>query len=209
LHRQEINLPHGIFSLSVKNAALDHVLTISASGWLDGMRRVESPNFGPRPDSVDIRLIVVHAISLPPGEYGGGHVQLFFSNRLDPALHPYFEEIQNMQVSAHCLIERDGALTQFVSFLERAWHAGESSWRGSEDCNDFSIGIELEGCDEDAFSVAQYQRLAALVIALRKQYPAIGDDALCGHSDIAPGRKTDPGPKFDWDKLEDTIKQQS
>ena len=175
--------------------------SIDAAGWLRSAAVHESPNCDARPDGATIRLVVVHGISLPPGEFGGGHVPDFFCNRLDPAGHPYFAEICEMRVSAHCLIERDGGLLQFVSFDDRAWHAGESSWRGEPACNDFSIGIELEGCDDLAYEDAQYETLAALIGALRARYPAIGPDAVTGHSDIAPGRKTDPGPAFDWDKL--------
>lgn len=175
--------------------------SIDHKGWLQQALRVESSNFGQRPEPAEITLIVVHAISLPPGEYGGGYVQALFTNQLNPLQHSYFKSIAELKVSAHCLIERDGSVTQFVSFLERAWHAGVSSWKNRENCNDFSIGIELEGCDADIFTDIQYRRLAALVKALRKQYPAITENALCGHSDIAPGRKTDPGPLFDWKRL--------
>ena len=128
-------------------------------------------------------------------------MESFFCNQLDPDKHEYFSAICELKVSAHCLIERTGRLVQFVSFLDRAWHAGASNWRGEENCNDFSIGIELEGCDEEPYENVQYQRLAELVIDLRNQYPALTDEGLCGHSDIAPGRKTDPGPYFDWAKL--------
>ncbi len=174
---------------------------IDARGWLAGVDRVVSPNHDSRPAGTEIRLLVIHGISLPPGEFGGGYVQQLFCNRLDPGGHPYFAEICNLEVSAHCLIEREGRVTQFVSLDDRAWHAGESSWRGETACNDFSIGIELEGCDELAYGDAQYEALAALIGALRARYPAIEADAVTGHSDIAPGRKTDPGPAFDWSKL--------
>lgn len=174
---------------------------IDAQGWLDGVARVASPNHDARPADVDIRLVVVHGISLPPGEFGGGHVQEFFCNRLDPAGHSYFADICALQVSAHCLIERDGRVTQFVSFDDRAWHAGESAWRGATACNDFSVGIELEGCDELAYEDVQYATLAALIGALRARYPSIDSDGVTGHSDVAPGRKTDPGPAFDWVRL--------
>ena len=174
---------------------------IDAGGWLDGVARVSSPNHDARPADAEIRLVVVHGISLPPGEFGGGHVQRFFCNRLDPDGHPYFAGICALQVSAHCLVERDGRVTQFVSFDDRAWHAGESSWRGRSACNDFSVGIELEGCDDVPYEDAQYEALAGLIGALRARYPAIAADAVVGHSDIAPGRKTDPGPAFDWPKL--------
>jgi AmpD protein len=174
---------------------------INPHGWLQDVEIIRSPNYEVRPAAAEIRLLVVHAISLPPGQYGGGYVQQFFTNQLDAQAHAYFDEIKDLKVSAHCLILRDGQLIQFVSFLDRAWHAGASRWKGSENCNDFSIGIELEGCDEEAFDDRQYETLSTLVIALRKQYPAISDQSICAHSDIAPGRKTDPGPFFDWSRL--------
>jgi AmpD protein len=179
-------------------------LTIK-DGWLDQVEKIPSPNFEERPQNAEVALLVVHAISLPPGQYGGGYIQQFFINRLDTQAHEYFAEIAGMRVSAHCLVERSGNIIQFVSFDDRAWHAGASIWGERENCNDFSIGIELEGCDDDAFEPAQYEALAQLVICLRKQYPAISEQALCGHSDIAPGRKTDPGPCFDWAKLTTSI----
>jgi AmpD protein len=151
----------------------------------------------------------VHGICLPPGQYGGGYIQQLFTNCLDPTVHEYFAKIEGMKVSAHCLIERDGHLIQFVSFNDRAWHAGESCWQEQQNCNDFSIGIELEGSDEEPYEEAQYDQLARLVISLRKQYPAISQQSVCGHSDIAPGRKTDPGPYFDWHKLKQRIIQLS
>jgi AmpD protein len=180
-------------------------LRIDDAGWLQTADVFRSPNFDARPDNAQIKLVVVHGISLPPGEYGGGHIQQFFCNRLDSAGHPYFEEICEMTVSAHCLVERDGKLLQFVSFDDRAWHAGVSEWRGETACNDFSIGIELEGCDDDPYTEAQYQSLAELIRALRLHYPQIDADAIAGHSDIAPGRKTDPGPAFDWQRLADYL----
>lgn len=180
-------------------------LIIDDTGWLQGAERVASPNFDARPTGTDIGLIVVHGISLPPGEYGGGYIRQFFCNRLDGDEHEYFASICTMTVSAHCLVERDGRIVQFVSFLDRAWHAGVSEWRGKSACNDFSIGIELEGCDDEAYEAAQYSSLAGLVGALRARYPGISADAIAGHSDIAPGRKTDPGPAFDWAKLESLL----
>ena len=174
---------------------------IDADGWLSVAERLQSPNCDARPEGATIRLIVIHGISLPPGEYGGGQIQRFFCNRLDAGAHPYFETIADLRVSAHCLIERDGRLTQFVAFGERAWHAGRSRWRGEDACNDFSVGIELEGCDEEPYGERQYEVLADLVAALRQRYPTIAADAITGHSDIAPGRKTDPGPAFDWARL--------
>lgn len=145
-----------------------------------------------------IELIVVHAISLPPGEFGGSHIADFFANCLDCDAHPYFREIGELKLSAHFFIRRDGEIIQFVPCHKRAWHAGESSWRGRERCNDFSIGIELEGCDDQPFAAAQYEMLAELARAIKAVYP-IRD--IVGHSDIAPGRKTDPGPHFDWKKF--------
>ena len=181
-------------------------LCINDAGWLQSVEVVESPNFDSRPDNTPVKLVVVHGISLPPGEYGGGHIQQFFCNNLDPQLHPYFDSICSMTVSAHCLVERDGNIIQFVSFLDRAWHAGESQWHGETVCNNFSVGIELEGCDDQAYCDAQYVSLANLVAALRAIYPQITDDAITGHSDIAPVRKTDPGPAFDWAKLSGYLK---
>lgn len=169
-------------------------------GWLDGARRCPSPNCNERPDPADISLLVIHNISLPPGEYGTGCVQQFFCNELDCDAHPWFEEIRGLEVSAHLLIERDGRVTQFVSFLERAWHAGVSAFCGREGCNDFSIGIELEGCDTEAYTDAQYASLTAITGELMNAYPAITRGRITGHADIAPGRKTDPGPAFDWQR---------
>jgi N-acetyl-anhydromuramoyl-L-alanine amidase len=167
------------------------------TGQLEGCTQCPSPNQDERPDNIPIDLIVIHSISLPPGEYGGDAIERFFSNRLDRHAHPYFEEIHDMQVSSHLLIKRDGSVVQFVPFHKRAWHAGISSYCGRERCNDFSIGIELEGTDTDSFEQAQYRALADVIRALKQAYPGIGDN-LTGHSDIAPGRKTDPGIGFDW-----------
>jgi AmpD protein len=167
-------------------------------GWLAGARRVLSPNFDARPEGEAISLVVIHNISLPPGRFGGEGIAQLFTNRLDPAAHPYYAGIAQLRVSAHFLIRRDGVLIQFVPCGMRAWHAGVSQWQGRERCNDFSIGIELEGTDDRPFTQAQYRRLAALIGKLRCTYP-IAD--ITGHSDIAPGRKTDPGPHFDWLRL--------
>lgn len=172
--------------------------TLDAQGWLPLARRVESPNHDERPAGEAVSLLVVHAISLPPGQFGGNEVERFFVNSLDAGAHPYFSGISRLRVSAHFFIRRDGELVQFVSCLRRAWHAGASSWNGRERCNDFSIGIELEGCDEQTFEDAQYDRLGQLVVTLRQTFPI---SAVVGHADIAPGRKTDPGPKFDWQRL--------
>ncbi|AOZ12269.1 MULTISPECIES: 1,6-anhydro-N-acetylmuramyl-L-alanine amidase AmpD [Pseudomonas] len=168
-----------------------------ASGWCEGVHRCPSPNFNERPDG-EISLLVIHNISLPPGQFATGKVQAFFQNRLDVTEHPYFEGIKALRVSAHFLIERDGQITQFVSCLDRAWHAGISSFEGREACNDFSLGIELEGTDDQPFTDAQYQALIALTRQLQQHYPQITPQRICGHSDVAPGRKTDPGPCFDW-----------
>ena len=161
-------------------------------------RFVESPNQDERPAGTEITLLVVHAISLPPGEYGGDAIERLFTNRLEPAAHAYFREIADLRVSSHFLIRRDGELVQFVPVERRAWHAGASSWRGRSRCNDFSIGVELEGTDEGDFADAQYSRLAQLIRSLKAVLP-IRD--IAAHSDIAPGRKTDPGPGFDWPRL--------
>ncbi len=146
-------------------------------------------------------LIVLHGISLPPGEYGGGYIEALFTNTLDADAHPYFASIAELEVSAHFLIRRTGELVQFVPTDQCAWHAGLSCWRGRERCNDFSIGIELEGRDDQAYADEQYYSLTDLLAALKRQYPTISEDAIVGHSDIAPGRKTDPGPAFDWPRL--------
>lgn len=172
----------------------------SATGWCEGVRHCPSPNFNRRPDG-EISLLVIHNISLPPGQFGTGRVQQFFQNCLPCGAHPFFAEIADLRVSAHFLIERDGAVTQFVSCLDRAWHAGVSRFGEREGCNDFSLGIELEGTDEQPYSDAQYTALIELCRLLRQAYPAITDERICGHSDIAPGRKTDPGPAFDWLRL--------
>lgn len=169
-----------------------------ADGWLPGARRVESANHDARPEGEVVSLIVVHAISLPPGEFGGEGIVGLFSNCLDASAHPYFAQISSLRVSAHFLLRRDGELIQFVSCAQRAWHAGLSSWNGRQRCNDFSLGIELEGCDDMPFETAQYRALRELIRVLCVAYPI---EAVVGHSDIAPGRKTDPGPFFDWRRL--------
>ncbi len=162
------------------------------------MRIVESPNCDERPPGTEITLVVLHSISLPPGQYGGEAIECLFTNRLDPRAHPYFREVCRLRVSSHFLIRRDGEVVQFVPVGKRAWHAGASSWRGRDRCNDFSIGIELEGAEDDVFSEAQYRALAALVRKLRSKLPL---RAIAAHSDVAPGRKTDPGAHFDWARL--------
>ena len=168
------------------------------SGWWRHARRLASPNFGARPPGERITLAVVHSISLPPGQYGGDQVERLFTNRLDPAEHPYFEGLRGLHVSAHFFIRRDGDALQFVSCDARAWHAGESSWRGRVQCNDFSIGVELEGLEGQSFAPAQYVALARLLRALARRYPI---EHVVGHEHIAPGRKADPGTGFDWARL--------
>ena len=160
-----------------------------------------SPNCDARPQGVVPELIVMHGISLPPGEYGGGYVQQFFSNVLDETAHPYFSEIAALKVSSHLFIERNGRLIQFVPLNQRAWHAGQSCHQGREACNDFSIGIELEGTDDDAYSEQQYTVLKPLIDCLQQTYKTLAPKAVVGHSDIAPGRKTDPGASFDWARI--------
>ena len=176
-------------------AGVTHSLVITDDGLVKGVRYLLSPNHDERPPGTQIELLVIHNISLPPGEFGGSAIIELFTNRLDPAAHPYYATIADRRVSAHFLIRRDGETIQFVPCGNRAWHAGASEWRGRGRCNDFSIGIELEGSDETPFEDAQYEALAELILALRARYP-VAD--MAGHSDIAPGRKTDPGPHFDW-----------
>lgn len=177
-------------------------LTVEVNnGWLTGVCISPSPNYNQRPDGAEISLVVVHNISLPPGEFGTGCVSQFFCNQLDHSAHPYFEEIRGLEVSAHCFIDRHGAIEQFVSFNDRAWHAGRSSFEGEIECNDYSIGIELEGTDTQAYTSEQYQSLANLIHVLMVEFPSISNSRVTGHSDIAPGRKTDPGPAFDWERL--------
>jgi AmpD protein len=173
-------------------------LVVDADGWVTDVRRVDSPNADARPAGVLPCLVVVHAISLPPDEFGGDDICRLFTNTLDPAAHPYFATIAGLRVSAHFLIRRDGELIQFVAGDRRAWHAGVSCWQGRERCNDFSLGVELEGGDTYAFTAAQYAALRRLLRALCRRYPVA---ALAGHCDVAPGRKTDPGPTFDWSEV--------
>lgn len=168
-------------------------------GWLRSAIRCPSPNFGPRPPQACIDLVVVHSISLPPGQYGGDAVQALFTNTLDWDAHPYYQQIRGLQVSAHFYIRRDGALWQFVSGDERAWHAGRSCWRGRENCNDDSIGVELEGLEGERFEDAQYETLAQLCHTLAQRYPIAH---IAGHEHVAPGRKQDPGAGFDWTRLQ-------
>ena len=174
------------------------------TGLLENCKQCPSPNKDIRPENSTINLIVVHSISLPPGQYGGHAIEDFFQNTLDKNQHPYFEEIDTLNVSSHVLIKRTGEMIQFVPFHERAWHAGKSNYDGRECCNDFSIGIELEGTDTHPFEDKQYRQLDLLITALQRTYPQISDN-ITGHSDIAPGRKTDPGTGFDWSQLNSCI----
>ena len=177
-----------------------------ATGWFCGAIHCPSPNCNARPPGEAISLLVIHNISLPPACFGTGKVQQFFQNRLDPDEHPYFQGIQHLTVSAHLFVERDGAVTQFVSLLERAWHAGVSTFAGRKGCNDFSIGIELEGTDELPYTDAQYQALETLTRQIRLAWPVIDGAHICGHSDIAPQRKSDPGPAFDWSRYRKALR---
>ena len=170
----------------------------TAEGYGQGLQQIASPNCDARPPGCEIELIVVHAISLPPGEFGGPGVIELFTNQLNPDAHPYYVSIAELHVSAHFFIRRDGATIQFVSCLQRAWHAGVSVWRGRPNCNDFSIGVELEGSDESPFEGPQYAALSQLILSLQRIFPI---QEVTGHSDVAPGRKTDPGPYFDWRRL--------
>ncbi len=175
-------------------------LGIGDDGFLSSARKVLSPNFDDRPVNEDICLLVIHGISLPPGEYGNSCIEHFFCNNLDVGVHPYFSDIAMLKVSSHVLIKRDGSIVQFVSFDKRAWHAGQSEYLGRSRCNDFAIGIELEGTDSDPYSADQYDSLVCITKTLISHYPNITKDTIVGHKDIAPGRKTDPGDSFDWKK---------
>jgi AmpD protein len=179
---------------------------VGDDGWCAGVVREPSPNFDARSPEAQIRLLVVHNISLPPCQFGGPYIADFFANRLDCDAHPYFAQLRGVRVSAHFLVRRDGVVVQFVSANDRAWHAGVSSFRGQEKCNDFSIGIELEGSDFEPFEPVQYRRLAGLTRALAAHYPLTD---VTGHQHIAPGRKTDPGPFFDWPLYRRTLEQRA
>ena len=169
-------------------------------GWLVNERRVLSPHFDQRPEPQDISLLIIHYISLPPEQFGGGYIDDFFQGKLDPQAHPYFQEISPLRVSAHCLIERTGRITQYVNFADRAWHAGLSCFEGRDKCNDFAIGIELEGSNEQPFTDAQYAALQALTQEIMRTYPHITKERIVGHCDVSPGRKIDPGQYFDWQR---------
>ena len=176
--------------MSEKSGVLD--------GWWRQAKKVVSPNFNDRPHKIAVDTVIIHNISLPPGEFGGGNVHAFFQNRLDQNAHTYFKTIASLEVSSHLFIERDGSVTQFVGFDKRAWHAGKSCLGTRENCNDFSVGIELEGTDDRAYSEAQYRALVEAIAVLVDSYPRIRRENIVGHSDVAPDRKTDPGSAFDW-----------
>jgi len=178
---------------------------IISKGWLDKAKKIESPNADLRPDAEDISLLVIHNISLPPEQFGGPHIEQLFSNCLNPEDHPYFAEIYQLEVSSHLLIDRQGNITQFVPFNKRAWHAGVSEFQGRQRCNDFSIGIELEGADHIPFSDSQYSVLSEVSQQIISHYPMITADRVVGHSDIAPGRKTDSGEAFDWQRYKQLL----
>jgi AmpD protein len=178
---------------------------IDEQGWYPRARRVPSPHFDDRPDEEDVSLLVVHNISLPPGQFGGGYIEDFFLGKLDVAIHPFFHVIKDLRVSAHCLIRRDGEVVQFVPFHARAWHAGMSSFAGRARCNDYSIGIELEGTDYVAYTEAQYQSLQCLTLSLQARYPAMTRERITGHQYIAPLRKSDPGLVFDWRRFKNSL----
>jgi AmpD protein len=175
---------------------------LDLDGVLEGALQIPSPNCDERPEGAAVTLLVVHNISLPPGKFGGDAIVRFFTNTLDFSVHPYYETLRGLEVSAHFLVRRDGELIQLVPCTKRAWHAGASSWRGRERCNDFSVGVELEGDDDQAYADPQYARLTGLLSGLRGRYPIVD---VVGHSDIAPGRKTDPGPVFDWPRFRKSL----
>lgn len=175
-------------------------------GCLVHQSQVPSPHFSPRPNENDISLLVIHYISLPPEEFGGDFIDRFFQGTLDPSIHPYFEEIKDLRVSAHCLINRKGEITQYVNFNDMAWHAGVSCFDGRDKCNEYSIGIELEGSNNQPFTKAQYRALAKLTHAIQNSYPQITDERITGHSNIAPERKIDPGQYFDWEYYRSLLK---
>ncbi|MEO7387637.1 MAG: 1,6-anhydro-N-acetylmuramyl-L-alanine amidase AmpD [Gammaproteobacteria bacterium] len=185
-----------------RHVARRHRLALDpVNGLLRGARQRPSPNCDDRPAGVVPELIVIHGISLPPGQFGGPHIDHLFTNRLNPAGHDYFRGVAGIKVSSHLLIRRTGEVVQYVPLHRRAWHAGKSSFRGRHRCNDFSVGIELEGTDDRPYTAAQYRRLATAIRILRRGVPSLAAAAIVGHSDVAPGRKTDPGPAFDWPRL--------
>ena len=190
-----------VASPSLPKTSYLHPLEVK-SGWVQGVRQVPTCRYGARPQPMDISLIVIHGISLPPGHFGGPYVDEIFLNTLDPKAHPYFAQVAGMEVSTHFFINRAGRITQYVSCLDRAWHAGRSQYQGRAECNDYGIGIELEGTDTTPYTKEQYHSLRLLIVTLQQAYPQIGGH-IAGHSDIAPTRKTDPGPSFAWEQIAD------
>ena len=186
---------------------LSHADYDSATGLVSSARQVISPNYDDRPQGASIEALIIHAISLPPGEYGGGHIEKFFCNQLEKEGHSYFSEIAGIKVSAHFFINRSGELVQFVPVHKRAWHAGVSCCMGREAVNDFSIGIELEGCDDDGFEEAQYRTLVELTHLLTSNIATLSSEQIFGHEDIAPGRKTDPGPGVNWQAFRSAVSE--
>ncbi|MDN3609056.1 1,6-anhydro-N-acetylmuramyl-L-alanine amidase AmpD [Vibrio ostreicida] len=180
---------------------------IDETGWYQGARHVPSPFYDQRSDALDISLLVIHNISLPPGQFGGPYIEQFFTGKLEPSEHPFFEVIHQMGVSAHCLIRRNGEVIQFVPFSARAWHAGQSSFAGREQCNDYSIGVELEGSDFVAYTEQQYQALSTLSVEIMRKYPKVTIPRITGHQYIAPLRKTDPGLVFEWQRFKRSVSQ--
>lgn len=193
--------------IPVTKISADEAAEVRASGRVPSARWCASPNFNERPPGKTPSLLVIHNISLPPGQFSGDAIEQFFCNRLEASAHPYFQAIADLEVSSHLLIRRAGSVLQFVNLRDRAWHAGRSSFEGENECNDFSIGIELEGTDEIPYTDAQYQRLSVLSALIMKAWPEITMARLTGHSDIAPGRKTDPGPAFDWLRFRNQVKR--
>lgn len=183
------------------------ILELRKTGRIASARWCGSPNYNERPPGITPSLLVVHNISLPPGHFSGDAIERFFCNQLDPSEHPYFQTIAGLRVSSHLLIRRDGSPLQFVNLRDRAWHAGRSSFQGESECNDFSVGIELEGTDDTPYTESQYVRLSALTALIMAAWPAITPERISGHSDIAPGRKTDPGPSFDWSHFRHLLAQ--
>lgn len=190
----------------VKKMSTEEAAELRASGLIPSARWCASPNFNERPPDKPPSLLVIHNISLPPGRFSGDAIEQFFCNQLDASAHPYFQTIAELEVSSHLLIRRDGSVLQFVNLRDRAWHAGRSSFEGENECNDFSIGIELEGTDEIPYTDAQYERLSMLTALIMAAWPEITSARVTGHSDIAPGRKTDPGPAFDWPRFLSQVK---
>lgn len=197
--------PFSLYSRHLASYDYQMLKVNTDSGLLEQVAYQPSPHHDERPPGAGVDMIVIHGISLPPGQFGGNAVEAFFAGKLDMTQHPYFATIRHLRVSAHLFIRRTGEVIQFVPFHKRAWHAGESSFQGKSNCNDFSVGIELEGTDDVPYEQAQYLQLCAVIDSLRQAYPAIANERIVGHSDIAPGRKSDPGPVFDWDYLKRNV----